>query len=277
MISINMTGITAASRDLSVTANNLANARTTGFKRSMASFTEARSESLDARPGTETGSGTRTEEVRRTTQQGSLDSTDKALDIAVNGAGYFVYGDAKGPSQTGSDPAYTFSRSGSLTVAANGNLTDQNGSPLLGLPVLNSGGTGGNPQPINLSAATGGDLSKIQTIGIDSRGVVSIQLADGRQTNVAAVALASFRNETGLKAASGSTLTETDSSGPPEFSQPSYNGVGEIKQGALEGANVDLTVEMLHMISTQQAYNGNARALQTSSEMMRSAIETLAK
>ncbi len=275
MISINMTGISAASRDLSVTANNLANARTTGFKRSMASFTEVRSESLDATPGTETGSGTRTAEVRRTSQQGSMDSTDKALDIAVNGAGFFVYGDAKG--QTGTDVSYTFSRSGSLTIAANGNLTDTNGSPLLGLPVLNSGGTGGNPQPINLSMAAGGDLSKIQTIGIDSRGIVSVQLADGRVTKVAAVALASFRNDTGLKSASGSALTETDASGPPEFSQPTYNGVGEIKQGALEGANVDLTQEMLHMISAQQAYNGNARAMQTSSEMLRSAIETLSR
>lgn len=275
MIRINLTGINAASRDLSVTANNLANARTTGFKKSMAAFIEARSESLDARPGTETGSGTRIEDVRRSTQQGSLDATDKALDLAINGSGYFVYGDPK--AQAGSEQAYTYSRSGTLTIGTNGNLTDANGSPLLGLPVLNAGGTGGNPQPINLTMAAGGDLSRIQTIGVDSRGIVSVQLADGRVQKVASVALATFRNDMGLKPQTGSALTETEASGPPEFSQPTYNGVGEIKQGVLEGANVDLTVEMLHMISAQQAYNGNARALQTSSEMLRSAIETLAK
>ena len=275
MIRINMTGIGAASRDLSVTANNLANARTTGFKRSMAQFIEARSESMDARPGSETGSGTRIDEVRRTLQQGSLDSTDKALDIAINGGGYFVYGDPK--ATTGGDQHFTYSRAGSLTIAANGDLTDTNGAPLMGLPALMAGGTGGTPQPINLSSAAGGNLQNIQTIGIDSRGTVSVQLGDGRNVKVASVALATFRNEMGLKQVGGATLTETDSSGAPEFSKASYNGTGEIKQGALEGTNVDLTTEMLHMIQAQQAYNGNARALQTSSEMLRSAIETLAK
>jgi flagellar hook-basal body protein len=107
--------------------------------------------------------------------------------------------------------------------------------------------------------------------------LVSVQLADGRNVKVASVALANFPNEMGLKQIGGSTLTETETSGTPEFSKASYNGTGEIKQGALEGANVDMTNEMLHMIQAQQAYNGNARALQTSSEMLRSAIETLAK
>ena len=275
MIRINMTGIGAASRDLSVTANNLANARTAGFKRSMAQFIEARSESLDARPGSDGGLGTRVDDVRRTLQQGSLDSTDKALDIAINGGGYFVYGDPK--AQTGGDQHYTYSRAGSLTIGANGSLTDASGAPLMGLPAAMVGGTGATPQPINLAAAAGGNLSNIQTIGIDTRGLVSVQLADGRNVKVASIALASFRNEMGLKQIGGSALAETDSSGAPEFSKPSYNGMGEIKQGALEGTNVDLTNEMLHMIQAQQAYNGNARALQTSSEMLRSAIETLAK
>jgi flagellar hook protein FlgE len=273
MIRINMTGIGAASRDLSVTANNLANARTAGFKRSMAQFIEARSESLDARPGSDGGVGTRVDDVRRTLQQGSLDSTDKALDIAINGGGYFVYGDPK--AQTGSDQNFTYSRAGSLTISANGSLTDASGAPLMGLP--NGVGAGGTPQPINLAAAAGGNLSSIQTIGIDTRGTVSVQLADGRNVKVASVALASFRNEMGLKQIGGSALAETDSSGAPEFSKPSYNGMGEIKQGALEGTNVDLTNEMLHMIQAQQAYNGNARALQTSSEMLRSATETLTR
>ncbi len=275
MIRINMTGISAASRDLSVTANNLANARTTGFKRSMAQFVETRSESMDARPGTEAGGGTRVGEVTRTLQQGSLDNTDKALDLAVNGGGYFVYGDPK--AQGGAEQAFTYSRAGILTVSPNGTLTDPNGAPLLGLPALSTGGSGGNPQPINLTAAAGGNLSAVQSIGVNARGMISLQMADGRNVKVAAVALASFRNEAGLKQVGGSALTETENSGPPEFSPASYNGMGEIKQGALEGANVDLTNEMLHMIQAQQAYNGNARAMQTSSEMLRSAIETLAK
>ena len=70
---------------------------------------------------------------------------------------------------------------------------------------------------------------------------------------------------------------ETDLSGPAQIGAPSKQGMGDVKQGALEQGNVDMTAELLRMIQAQQAYNGNARALQTGSEMLRSAIETLAK
>jgi flagellar hook protein FlgE len=51
--------------------------------------------------------------------------------------------------------------------------------------------------------------------------------------------------------------------------------MGDIRQGTLEDANVDLTAELMNMVKAQQAYNGNARALQTNSEMIRSAVDTL--
>ena len=53
--------------------------------------------------------------------------------------------------------------------------------------------------------------------------------------------------------------------------------MGSIQQGSLEAANVDLTAELMHMVQAQQAYNGNARALQTNSEMIRSAVDTLTR
>ena len=75
----------------------------------------------------------------------------------------------------------------------------------------------------------------------------------------------------------GAAFTETDESGPVELGRAGTNGLGTIRQGALEEANVDMTAEMLRMIQAQQAYNGNARALQTGSEMLRSSIETLTR
>ena len=274
MLRISQTGINASTRELSVISNNLANAMTSGFKRSMAQFSEVSGASLAARPGSETGQGTVTLEIRRSVQQGNMQNTDKALDLAINGAGFFTFGDPN--AQTGSEPVYSYSRSGSLSISATGNLIDQSGAPLLGVPV--TGGTvGGDPQPINLSRAVGGDFSKVQSINVDPKGTVSMTLAGGKIVQVASLAIANFRNVDGLKSSSGTKLSETGASGPPEFSRATYNGVGDIKQGTLEGSNVDLTNEMLRMIQSQQAYNGNARALQTGSEMLRSTIENLGR
>jgi flagellar basal-body rod protein FlgG len=87
--------------------------------------------------------------------------------------------------------------------------------------------------------------------------------------------VASFTNDSALASIGAAKLRVTDQSGPAVYHQPSRDGMGEIKQGAVEEANVDISAEMLRMIQAQQAYNGNARALQTGSEMLRSAIETL--
>ncbi len=273
MMKISLTGVSVASRDLNVISNNLANAMTTGFKRSISQINDFVASSQSGRPDIEVGQGALTQEVRRSLQQGALQQTDNKMDLALSGAGYFTFGDAA----TTGDMAYKYSRAGKLSLDATGAITDQGGSPLLGLPVMSGGVIGMTPQPINVSSAVGGDLTKIQSISIDTHGVVSVQSVDGRTTKVAALAIANFRNEQGLKSIGGAQLTETDNSGAPEYSQAGRNGMGEIKQGTLETSNVDMTGEMLRMIQAQQAYNGNARALQTTSEMLRSTIETLTR
>ncbi len=273
MLNTQLTGITAASRDLSTISNNLANALTTGFKRSTAQFTEVVAQSLDARPGTEGGVGALTQQVGRSLQQGTLTSTDSALDIAINGDGFFTFREA----QTEGDPSYVYSRSGKLTLNRSGELVDPAGRPLMGLAVTATGSVGTNPAPIDIQRAAGGDLNNIRGISIDTKGIVSVQRGDGSIVRAGAVALAHFTNPQGLKSASGAVMTETERSGTAEFSRPGLNGLGQVQQGSLEESNVDLTNEMLRMVQAQQAYNGNARALQTGSEMLRSAIETLTR
>ena len=266
-----LTGVMSASRDLSVISNNLANAMTVGFKRSTSQFVDVIGTNPSERPGVTVGQGTLQQSIRRTETQGDLKTTQSALDLAIMGAGLFTFGD---PNATpGADPIYSYSRAGQLKLASNGDLTDSAGRQLLGLSL--SGGS--NPKPINLLAASNGDLSKIGGISLDSKGVISVLRNDGVQTKVATVALARFTNEDGLKNLGGSIVGETDLSGPAQFSGPNTNGMGDVKQGALEQGNVDMTAELLRMIQAQQAYNGNARALQTGSEMLRSAIETLAR
>ena len=266
-----LTGVMSASRDLSVISNNLANAMTVGFKRSTSQFTDVIGVSQSERPGVTVGQGTLQQSVRRTDTQGELKATQSSLDLAITGAGMFTFAD---PNATpGTDPIYSYSRAGQLKLGVNGDMTDGSGRQLMGLPV--NGGT--TPKAINLMGAVGGDLTKISSINIDNKGLISVVKIDGTTTKVAAVALARFTNEDGLKNLGGSMVGATDQSGQPEYNRAGLNGLGNIAQGSLEQGNVDMTAELLNMIRAQQAYNGNARALQTGSEMLRSAIETLSR
>ena len=266
-----LTGVMSASRDLSVISNNLANAMTVGFKRSTSQFVDVMGLSQTERPGVAVGQGTLQQSIRRTETQGDLKSTQSSLDLAIMGAGLFTFGD---PNATpGADPTYSYSRAGQLRLGENGDITDGAGRQLMGLPV--AGGT--NPKAINILADAGGNLNNVSSISIDTKGVISVLRNDGVSKQVAAVALARFTNEDGLKNQGGSMVSETDVSGQAQFSRAATNGMGEVKQGSLEQGNVDMTSELLNMIRAQQAYNGNARALQTGSEMMRSAIETLTR
>jgi flagellar hook protein FlgE len=259
---------------LSVISNNLANALTTGFKRSTAQFTDIMGATSGERPGAEFGLGALTQDIRRSQSQGTIETTDNALDLAISGDGYFAFREPK----VEGDPVYSYSRNGKLTIGADGTLTDTGGRALMGLNVSANGiVTGTAPQPINLASAAGGNLNNVASLSIDARGVITMTKTDGSQKAVAAVALAHFSNPEALKSQTGAMLSESDRSGAAEFSRAGANGLGNIQQGALEGSNVDLTGEMLRMIQAQQAYNGNARAMQTGSEMLRSAIENLTR
>ncbi len=281
MMKTALTGVMSASRDLNVISNNLANALTVGFKRSTSQFVDVMGPSQNDRPSVDIGQGAMQQVVRRSNSQGTLKQTDSVLDLAMVGPGYFTFGDAPtngSTTATTDQTSLSYSRAGQLQVNTAGQLVDGlTGKPLLGVSALSSGTISGLPQPINLGSATGGDLSKIQTISIDPKGVVNVTKTDGTLTRVAAIAIARFNNDDGLKNLGGSSFSETDMSGAVELGRAGRDGFGAVQQGSLEQANVDMTAEMLHMIQAQQAYNSNARALQTGSEMLRSSIETLTR
>lgn len=278
MMKTALTGVMSASRDLSVISNNLANAMTVGFKRSTSQFVDVAGLSQTDLPGVDIGQGSMMEVVRRSDSQGGLRTTGSALDLALVGSGYFTFSDtassATGAASTTTEPSYAFSRNGQLQITPAGLLVDRSsGRPLMALPTNG----GGKPQPLNVTAGANGDLSQVQSIAVDSKGVVNVTRGDGTVTAIGALAIAHFNNNDGLKNEGGSVFSQTDDSGPAQFDRANTNGLGSIQQGVVEDANVDMTAEMLRMINAQQAYNGNARALQTGSEMLRSAIETLTR
>ena len=270
MMKTALTGVMSASRDLSVISNNLSNAMTVGFKRSTSQFVDVMGPSQNDRPGLDIGQGAMTEVVRRSDSQGAIRNTGSALDLALVGPGHFVYADPTGTgANSTAEPSYVYSRAGQIQITPTGALVDrQSGRPLMALST-------GKLQEINLSAAVNGDLSQVQSLAVDTKGVVSVARTDGTVKPIGVLAIAHFNNEDGLKTQGGAAFTETDDSGPALLGRANTGGLGSIQQGAVEDANVDITSEMLRMIRAQQAYNGNARALQTGSEMLRSSIENL--
>jgi flagellar hook protein FlgE len=270
MMKTALTGVMSASRDLGVISNNLANAMTVGFKRSTSHFVDVAGLSQNDRPGLDIGQGAMTEVVRRSDSQGPIRTTSSALDIALVGAGHFTFADTSVTNtNTSSEPTYYYSRAGQLQITPTGQIVDRlSGRPLMGQ-------SGGKLQGLNVASGANGDVSQVQSLSVDTKGVVSVTRTNGVVTPIGVLAIAHFNNEDGLKSQGGAAFLETDESGPPMLGRANTNGLGSVQQGALEDANVDMTSEMLRMIRAQQAYNGNARALQTGSEMLRSAIENL--
>ena len=270
MMKTALTGVMSASRDLSVISNNLANAMTVGFKRSTAQFVDVAGLSQNDIPNVNISQGAMTDVVRRSDSQGAIRTTSSALDLALVGPGHFVYADPNSTTANSTtEPTFIYSRSGEIQITAAGAIVDRsNGRPLMAL-------NGGKLTALNLSSAVNGDISQVQSLGVNTKGVVSVVRTDGVVTPIGVLAIAHFNNEDGLKNQGGSAFTETDSSGPALLGRANTGGLGSIQQGALEDANVDMTAEMLRMIKAQQAYNANSRALQTGSEMLRSTIENL--
>jgi flagellar hook protein FlgE len=124
---IALSGLAAASTDLKVTGNNIANSGTTGFKQSRAEFADVYAVTFGGTTDTSSGNGVRTATVMQQFNQGSIDFTDRALDLAISGQGFFTLQDDKGTSYT---------RAGSFHVDANGTVVNNANQRLQVFPTV---------------------------------------------------------------------------------------------------------------------------------------------
>jgi len=134
MLSVSIAGLDAAKKSMDVASNNLANASTLGFQRSTANFADVFSNDPASNPKTAVGSGVVTSAVSRDTTAGSLQTTGRVTDMAINGRGYFLVRD---PSATGNN--FSFTRAGSFGLNANGYIADPAGNQLIGYQSRNTG------------------------------------------------------------------------------------------------------------------------------------------
>ena len=251
-LSIAATGMLAQQLNVEVISNNIANMNTTGFKRRRAEFQDllyqnpllVGSTSSDAgtveASGVQIGLGVQTSAVYMIAEQGSLVATDNALDLAIQGEGYFQVALPSG------DTAY--SRAGSLQLSPTGEIVTADGLTIQpGITV-----------PANALSVT-----------VNASGEVLVQIAGQvAAQNAGQLQLASFLNPAGLQALGDNLFRETTASGTATLGVPGAAGFGEILQGFLEASNVNTVSEITNLIAAQRAYEMNSRVISTADEMM---------
>ncbi len=248
---VSKTGLSAQDTQLATVSHNLANVSTVGFKRDRVVFEDLlyqirrqpgaqSSENNQLPSGLQIGTGVRIVGTQKEFTEGSLQVSGNSLDVAINGRGFL---EVLMPDGT---TAYT--RNGEFHLSRDGELVNADGLVI---------------QP----AITIPEGARTVTIGKD--GVVSVVLAgDPQAQQIGSLTLTDFINPAGLEAIGGNLFLETTASGSPTNGTPGLDGLGTIEQGSLENSNVDVVEELVNMITTQRAYEMNAKVIAASDQML---------
>jgi flagellar hook protein FlgE len=393
--------LNAASADLGVTANNVANVNTTGFKMSRAQFSEVFAVGTQSVSSSAAGSGVRLSAIAQQFTQGNIDFTDNALDLAIGGEGFFVISD---------NGARSYTRAGAFGVDNQGFVTNAPGARLQAYPYAGSGlfntGTpidlqltiGANPPAATTRAAFGINLpadapvpanpvfdptdpssfnhttsvtvydslgaahtatvyfikdaapntwnteiqidgnavtgaapvvfnpdgsllsppgglmplgaytpgtgasdivmsldfgtatqfgdafgvnslsqdgfttGRLTGVSVDAEGVVFARFTNGQSTSLGKLALANFVNQQGLQQLGDTTWGESFQSGDALLGEAGTASFGNIQSGALEASNVDLTAQLVQMITAQRNFQANAQAIETADTITQTVI-----
>ena len=400
---VSLSGINAANTDLSVTANNVANVNTTGFKQSRAEFADLFASTSYGLSKNQTGSGVRVSNVAQQFIQGHNEQTGRSLDMAISGEGFFtmnmngsrVYSragnfqtdsagyvvnpqgarlqvfapnadgtnfdagrlvdlqllttdsppkqtsevkvgftlpaNAKQPTVATFDPtdsnsynhssggiivydslgvshiqvsyfvkganpnewtvhnyvdgqpagtptAVTFDNSGKLTAPANGKVGLGTFTPTTGAGQLNmtldiSGSTQyGEKFALRNTQQDGYAAGKLNEITVSESGVVYARYSNGDDKPLGQVALTTFNNTQGLESKGNNLWVETFESGTPRTGMPDTSNLGKIQAGSLEASTVDLTEQLVNMITAQRNFQANAQMITTQDQITQTVI-----
>jgi flagellar hook protein FlgE len=266
-----LSGLKAAQTDLSVVSNNIANGNSIGFKKSKAQFGDLFASAPTQSTKSVAGQGVRLNGIVQQFTQGSLNSTDRTLDLAVAGDGFFV---VKGQPPR---EAQSYTRNGSFSVNVDREVVDNIGNKVQLLPVNAAG------QVTSTANADMFDFVLPQTDPADATAVLSnITIADdgavtatfsnGNQTRLGAVAMASFAAVEGLRPIGDSHWQATGDSGVALLNQAGNGPLGTVRSGTLEAANIDLTEELVALIAAQRNFQANAQAIETANNMTQTIV-----
>ena len=246
------TGMKAQQLYVDNIANNLANVNTVGFKRSQVNFQDLlydtdiaagadSAQGFQIPSGLQVGGGVRAVSTSKVFSQGTPQNTNRPLDLAIQGGGFFQI--------TRPDGTTVYSRDGAFQLNSQGEVVTSDGLRLTpSITIQNA---------VNI------------TIGTD--GTVNVQTTDGSFQSVGQMTLVTFANPAGLESLGRNLYHETPASGPPTVVTPGQQGAGEILQGFLERSNVEVVTELVDLIMAQRAYEINSKAIRASDEMLATA------
>jgi flagellar hook protein FlgE len=394
-----LSGLNAAQTDLTVTANNVANVATTGFKGSRAQFADLFAATQVGVSATAIGNGVKVASVSQQFSQGNIDFTDNSLDLAISGNGFFVMNDggainytragsfrvnnqgfvvndrgqrlqvypplATGGFNTGGlsdlslttgvsqpqassnidltanlpaaaaipatatfDPAdptsynnttsltlydslgaahtgslyfvktaanawtshlyidgtavgstpLAFDPTGNLTGPAGGTFTFPNYAPATGAAqialTVDYGAVSqfGDNFTVNSTVQDGFTTGRLIGVDIDSSGVVQARFTNGRSNPLGQIAMSNFANPQGLQQLGDTSWAETFASGQAQRGEAGNSGFGLIQAGALEASNVDITEQLVNMITAQRNFQANAQMISTADSITQTII-----
>ena len=248
------TGMAAQELNVQVISNNIANLRTTGFKKQTAAFqdliyehvrrvgAQASDQGTILPVGVDLGGGVKTVGTPRSMTQGTLSQTGNDLDLAIGGEGFFKI--------LMPDGAFQYTRDGTFQMDNQGRIVTSQGNPVQpGITI-----------PTNASG-----------ISVNQQGQVSVTLpGSNTSTIIGQIGLTRFINKAGLQPVGNNQFIDTPSSGAPQDGIANAEGLGSITQGSLEQANVDVVSEMSDLIAAQRAYEMNAKVISAADQMMQS-------
>lgn len=393
-----LSGLNAAAKNLDAIGNNVANANTVGFKQSQAQFADVYANSLNGGGGSQVGIGVKVAQVAQQFTQGNITATNNALDIAINGGGFFrmdtngeatyqrngqfqldrqgfivnptgaklsgYLANSSGVLLTGApaplsintadllpqatsgvnavlnldsrgtvptvtpfnmnDPltynnssavsvydslgnshtlqtfyvktgpnawdvhaslngaasfaagAFTFNASGALTSGSPVTIPPQTlttGASPLGFPIDFTGTTQfGSTFSVNTLNQDGYTSGRLGGFNIGADGIILGRYTNGQSAVLGQVVLANFANPNGLQQLGNNQWAETSTSGNPLVGAPSSGSLGVLQASAVEDSNVDLTAELVNMITAQRVYQANAQTIKAQDAVLQTLV-----
>jgi flagellar hook protein FlgE len=243
---------------LDVVGNNIANVNTSGFKYGRVNFQDTLSQTISGptAPGSPVGGtnarqiglGSSIGAVDTVHTQGSLLSTDRVLDVAIQGNGFFMVSDTATTYYT-RDGAFSLDGDGFLVVPSTGHYVLDSAGAQIQLPITAVG-------------------PALESISIGRDGSIVGFFDDGTNSVIAQIGLARFANPDGLLKAGDNLFRETPNSGAAQVGAPQTDGRGTISSGFIEMSNVDLAQQFTFLIMAERGFQANSRVITTADEML---------
>lgn len=245
IMSISLSGMMDVSRRMNVTAHNIANIQTAGFRAQQIRSADV---VYDGH-----GAGVTTLAVTHSSVPGYLIESSEWSNVSINGSGYFAVQDSQGKTY--------YTRNGSFRMNEQGYLVNEQGYRLLN--------ANGNPIPAL-------DFNTYTSFQIDERGQIRGVTSNGALVDLGQdyqIGVTKFNNEVSLISKGGTLYSSSIQSGAPSMGQPGTDGRGSLISGFIEGSNVSLEEEMVNMIVAKAAYKANAKVISTEDEMNKTLLD----